>query len=172
MGAWSMPSLPSTKPLASSPRQPQLKKTTKQTESTSEGRAEGALRKPTRSQRQSGSSLIAMHLTDTARALWKGRSQQPVTPMKGEASPGLPLPSRNKGESVQLQLHTTLPGPQATDRPTVTHHAGLLLLPWAGTCCVGAPDSRAGQEQGRRAGEEEAGAGSWQGPKASLPALE
>lgn len=105
-------------------------------------------------------------------ALWKGRSQQPVTPMKGEASPGLPLPSRIKGESVQLQLHTTLPGPQATDRPTVTHHAGLLLLPWAGTCCAGAPDSGPGQEQGRRAGEEEAGAGSWQGPKASLPALE
>lgn len=37
MGAWSMPSLPSAKPLASSPKQPQLNNTTKQPEPTSEG---------------------------------------------------------------------------------------------------------------------------------------
>lgn len=51
------------------------------------------------------------------------------------------------------------------DKPRVTHHAGLRFQPWARGIPAGFQTVGAGQEQGRRAGEEEAGAGSWQCPK-------
>src|SRR3712207_7903334 len=55
----------------------------------------------------------------------------PYTTLFRSAIPLAPPAHTDQGEeSIRPQLHTVLEGPQAMDRPRMTHHAGLLFLPW------------------------------------------
>lgn len=86
------------------------------------------------SQRQSGSSFIAMHLTNAARGPPERTAHSDQSPLlrRKPAIPLAPPAHTDQGEeSIRPQLHTVLEGPQAMDRPRMTHHAGLLFLPWA-----------------------------------------
>lgn len=175
MGAWSMPSLPflpSAKPLASSPRQ-QLQIP----QNNLNQQVKVGPRELSADQLQVRGSHIAHLLPCISQtqpeALQKGPLTATSHPYRGGSQPSAPpCPQGRRKIKHSAQLHTILKGPQAMDRPRVTHHAGLLFQPWARGIPAGLQTVRAGLEQGRRAREEEAGAGSWQCPKASLTALE
>lgn len=116
------------------------------------------------------SSLIAMHLTDTARG--PVDRALTVTPMKEEASPGLPVPSRIKGESIQLPHHPSRATGNRQAQSNSSCRAPPPALGWDmlwGSHSSRQRDWPGAREEGWGRG---GGAGSWQGPKASLPALE
>lgn len=126
MGARSMPSLPSAKPLASSPRQRQSETPPNRRQPQVQVGPRGLRAK----QLLRGAPYSHAAHKRSQRPSRKGRSQQPVTP-RGEASPWLPLALQVRGRHGSLH---SCDG-QAVGRPRTTDHAGLLSGPEPGRPC-------------------------------------
>ena len=113
--------------------------------------------------------VSAMHLTNAARGSpeWAAHSSQRPLP-RGKPDFGSPCPQ------AQRKRKRSAAAPRPSGRATGNGQAQRLIMQraplpaWAGAS-LGALGVGTGQECGGRAGEEEAGAGSWQCPAVSPP---
>lgn len=160
MGVWSMPALPSAKP----GRHPQGNNNLKYRRTTGINQWRWGLGSSTQTESESAPCISQTR----PKALRNGLPTAANGPCRGGSQTLAPPAHRLKGkESVQPQHHALLEGPQATDRPRGSSCSAPLPA-WAGAS-LRALGEGTGQERGGRAGEEEAGAGSWQCPAVSPP---
>lgn len=134
MGAWSMPSLSSAKPLA-----PFIPKATTTCETPLNKLSQQVQVEPQKlcanqlCQRHSGNSFIAMQLTNS-----KGHSRQPCPLWRWTAALGLPHPPGPRRNEQSAQLHTIFNG-DSNNRPTTALMQGASSCPEPRTSLQG-PD--------------------------------